>query len=146
MDDKREQPQQGLADDRADVSNKEPLRKCSEEDNDAIKGTATEAAAAKIATKKDALEEATRKATLEEALEKTATEKAAADKAAEEVNSEEGDTTPKRHPLIGRSQGKASLWDNKENRPEEEQPEGATKAKETTEPKETTNNKAPPEL
>ena len=46
---------------------------------------------------------------------------------------------------------------HKENRPEEEQPEGATKAKATsepkgatdteatTEPKETTNNKAPPE-
>ena len=35
-----EQPQQGLADDRTDVSNKEPLHKCSGEDNDAIKDTA----------------------------------------------------------------------------------------------------------
>ena len=42
-----ERPQQGLADDRADVSNKEPLHKCSEEDNDAIKGTAPEATATK---------------------------------------------------------------------------------------------------
>ena len=65
-----------------------------------------------------ALEEATKK----DALEKTATEKAAADKAAEEVNSEEGDTTPKRHPLIGRSQGKASLWDSKENKQLSSQP------------------------
>ena len=43
-----EQPQQGLADDRTDVSNKEPLHKCSGEDNDATKGTATEATAAEI--------------------------------------------------------------------------------------------------
>ena len=59
-----------------------------------------------------AAEEATKKDTLE----KTATKKAAADKAAEEVNSEEGDTSPKQGPLIGRSQGKASLWDSEENK------------------------------
>ena len=43
-----EQPQQGLADNRDNMSNKEPLHKCCEEDNDAIKGTAIEATAAKI--------------------------------------------------------------------------------------------------
>ena len=43
-----EQPQLGLADDRDNMSNKEPLHKCSEDGNDAIKGIAIEATAAKI--------------------------------------------------------------------------------------------------
>ena len=88
----QEQPQQGVADDRVDMPNEEPLRKCSVEDDDAIRGTIIEAAVARIAKEptKDYLQRGESK----------------------ELSQEENET-PKQRPLIGRAQGRAPLWDSK---------------------------------
>ena len=87
----QEQPQQGGADDWADVSNEEPLHKCSGEDNNVIKGTIIEAAVARIAKEptKDYLQRGVSK----------------------ELSQEEKET-PKQCPLIGRAQGRAPSWDS----------------------------------
>lgn len=80
-------------------------------------------AADEVAIKKDALcdqmiadwkKAALVKAAAKVAVEKEAEEKAAAQRAAEEAT--------KKDPLIGRSQGKASLWDNEENKQLSSQP------------------------